>query len=92
MKIKELFGILEKYNYIANLTGEKEKHIHFTVDGDWKGKFKTFTEFKKWLKEEYIDKFVEEILLQTFTLNQKKKFGFWNILGEYELTEIEFEV
>lgn len=92
MKVKELFSILEKYNYIANLTMEKEKYIHFSVDGDWKGKFKTFTEFKKWLKEEYIDSYVTEILLQGYTLNQERTIGFWNVFGEYEKSKIKFEV
>lgn len=92
MKVKELFSILEKYNYIARLAGEREKHIHFSIDDNWKGMFETFTEFKKWLKEEFVGEVVTEILEQTFTFNQSKILGFYDCLGRYDEIRVEFEV
>lgn len=92
MKIQSLFTHLGSYNYIASLTGQKRKEIYFSLDGIWKEKFSLYSEFKKWLKENYVGDLVDEILLGTYTLNVPKSVGYYDCLGSLDSVEVLFEI
>lgn len=74
MKATELFKMLEASNAMNELIGEKCNHISFTYERYFICRFRTFKEFKKYIKREFISP--EDILNLDFTQDERYKYSF----------------
>lgn len=76
MKISEMFKKLETYNEMAVLMGSEQAHITFNDrDSHTYEYFKTYKNFKNYMKREYVDWFVKPLIKQdNFEFDEDKDF------------------
>lgn len=85
MKVKELFKKMEAANEFAEITGGK-KHYIILWDENIIGEVKTYKEYKKVIKNVYIDDMVEPLLNCEITKQSSYISNLicnYNIIGVY---------
>lgn len=86
MKIKELFELLDKHNAFNRLYEEKEDILHIYINSYGGCEFKTYKNFVRWLKKEYVPSAVKAILDQDFQRKGQCQCSYFSFMGyDYEI-------